>query len=203
MGGAIHYTYTGSRGVPLKFTKLALNDAYLVSCEPHRDDRGFFSRSFCQSEFEKLGLKCQIIQSNVSYNKIRGTLRGMHFQKEPHSEAKLVRCTRGSIFDVIIDLRPNSETYCKWVGFELTEDNNDMLYIPEGFAHGFQTLSDKTEVSYQMFSPFVANAASGVRWDDPVFKIIWPLEPTIISEKDLSYPDYCLESHPPFTANVI
>jgi dTDP-4-dehydrorhamnose 3,5-epimerase len=135
-------------------------------------------------------LKTEIAQSNVSFNRKKGTLRGMHFQRPPRAEAKLVRCTQGSIYDVVIDLRPDSATFCKWIGIELRADNRTALYIPEGFAHGFQTLRDNTELFYQMFTSYAPEWQRGVRWDDPAFDIKWPLPDPIMSERDRSYPPF-------------
>lgn len=172
----------------MKFTETKLKGAYIIEIEPIKDERGFFARSFCKNEFEKLGLNPEILQCNVSYNKKAGTLRGMHFQREPYGETKIVSCTKGAIYDVIIDLRENSETFCKWEAVELTESNGKMLYIPEGFAHGFQTFVDDTIVYYQMGHYYNPEHADGVRWDDPKFAIKWSaFENRIISEKDKSY----------------
>ncbi len=170
------------------FTETKLRGAFVVDLERLDDERGFFARSFCQEEFRARGLKTAIAQSNVSFNRKMGTLRGMHFQKRPRAEAKLVRCTRGSIYDVIIDLRPDSVTFCKWTGIELSADNGTGLYIPEGFAHGFQALSDNTELYYHMFTAYDPEWQRGVRWDDPAFGITWPLPDAIISERDRSFP---------------
>lgn len=172
------------------FNETKLKGAYIIEIEPIEDDRGFFARSFCRKEFEQYGLNLCIVQCNISFNKKKGTLRGMHYQAVPHEEAKLVSCTKGSIYDVIIDLRSGSPTYCRWISVEISAENRKMLYIPEGFAHGFQTLEDDTEVFYQMSEFFHPESARGVRWDDPVFGIEWPEQGfKIISEKDLEYPD--------------
>lgn len=172
------------------FTETALKGAYIIELQPIADERGFFARSFCLQEFTAYGLKNEVAQCNVSYNKKKGTLRGMHFQKPPKAEAKLVRCTRGEIFDIIIDLRPDSPTYCQWEGVVLSADNHRSLYIPEGFAHGFQTLQENSEVFYQMFELYAPECASGVRWDDPAFDIHWPVPNPVLSEKDSSYSLY-------------
>ena len=172
----------------MKFAETIFKGAYVVHLEPMEDERGFFARSFCQKEFAALELKVGVAQCNVSFNKQRGTLRGMHFQLPPRAEAKLVCCTRGAIYDVIIDLRPNSPSYCQWVAVELTADNFAALYIPEGLAHGFQTLQDNSEVFYLMFEFYAPECARGVRWDDPAFGIRWPLPNPIVSPRDLSYP---------------
>lgn len=174
----------------MTFTETGLKGAYIVGVEPIEDERGFFARSFCLKEFGAHGLKAEVAQCNVSFNKKKGTLRGMHFQLPPKAEAKLVRCTRGSIYDVIIDLRPDSRTFCRWEAVELTEHNYTSLYIPEGFAHGFQTLLEDTEVFYQMFEFYSPECSSGVRWDDPAFGIKWPIEDLTISERDAGYPLY-------------
>lgn len=172
----------------MKFIETKLKGACIIEPERLEDERGFFARSFCQNEFEAHGLNPRVVQCNISYNKREGTLRGMHYQVAPMAEAKLVRCTRGAIYDVIIDLRPESPTYCQWAPVELTADNRGMLYIPEGFAHGFQTLEDDTEVLYQMSEFYTPDCVRGVRWDDPAFGIEWPLNTKIISEKDKNYP---------------
>jgi dTDP-4-dehydrorhamnose 3,5-epimerase len=181
----------------MKFTETKLKGAYVIELEQKMDERGFFARSFCQQEFSAQGLKTSIAQCNVSFNEKKGTLRGMHFQMAPKAEAKLVRCTRGRIYDVIIDLRPDSPTYCQWLSVELGDGPTAhsspltaygrMLYIPEGFAHGFQTLEVDTEVFYHMFEFYSPYHASGVRWDDPAFGITWPLPNPIMSEKDKEY----------------
>ena len=173
----------------MKFKETKLKGAYIISLEPLTDERGFFARSFCQEEFEKHGLNLRIVQCDISYNKKRGTLRGMHYQAAPYVEAKLVSCVRGLMYDVITDLRPASPTYRKWFAVELSAENYEMLYIPEGFAHGFQTLEDDTVVYYQMSEFYHPECARGVRWDDPAFGIKWPIEPKIISDKDKNLPD--------------
>lgn len=174
----------------MRFIPTALADAYLIEPELISDERGFFARTYCQNEFAAKGLKTDSVQCNISCNKIRGTLRGMHFQRQPNAEAKLVRCTAGAIYDAIIDLRQGSRTFSKWAAFELTALNRKALYIPEGFAHGFQTLEDDTEVLYQMFNFFAPESAWGVRWNDPAFQIEWPLNISIMSDKDRAYPDF-------------
>lgn len=174
----------------MKFTETKLKGAYLIELEPIDDERGFFARSFCQKEFEEQDINFQIAQCNISYNIKRGTLRGMHYQAAPYEEAKLVSCPHGSIYDVIIDLRPGSLTYCEWTAFELDGKNYRMIYVPKGFAHGFQTLKDNTVVLYQMSEFYYSECARGVRWDDPLFRIKWPYPPTAISGKDQSYPYY-------------
>ena len=167
-----------------------LTGAFQIEPERHSDHRGFFARTYCREEFAKAGLQVTFVQSNVSFNLKRGTLRGMHFQADPKPEGKLVRVTKGAIVDVILDLRKSSATYCQWQAFELTDENRNSLYIPPGFAHGFQTLSDDSEVFYEMTETFHADLARGVRWNDRAFGISWPLLDPILSEKDASYPDF-------------
>ncbi|WP_449245244.1 dTDP-4-dehydrorhamnose 3,5-epimerase [Desulfobacca acetoxidans] len=169
------------------FCETRLKGAFIIELEPIADARGFFARTWCQREFAAHGLKSRFVQCNISYNKKKGTLRGMHYQIAPHAEAKVVRCTRGAIYDVIIDLRPDSLTFKQWLAVELTADNRRMLYIPEEFAHGFQTLEDDTEVFYQMSEFYHPECARGVRWDDEAFGIEWQGEIPIISENDRSY----------------
>jgi dTDP-4-dehydrorhamnose 3,5-epimerase len=168
----------------------ALAGARLVELEPIEDERGFFARSFCRREFEQAGLEPCIVQCNVSFNRRRGTLRGMHFQRAPHAEAKLVRCTRGAVYDVIVDLRPDSPAFRRWLGVELSAENRRALYVPRGFGHGFQSLQDDCEVLYQMSDFYAPQAAGGVRWNDPAFAIRWPIEPPIVSARDAAYPDF-------------
>ena len=172
------------------FTETSLAGAYVVTPEPIEDARGFFARSFSREEFAERKLETRVVQCSLSFNRRAGTLRGLHYQRAPHGEAKFVRCTRGSLFDVIVDLRAGSPTFRSWVGVELTDENRASLYVPRGFAHGFQTLLDETEVFYMISDPHVPEAATGVRWDDPTFGIEWPLgAPTEISEKDRAWPD--------------
>lgn len=166
------------------FTETKLKGAYVIDISPIADERGFFSRLYCKTEFEKQGLNTHMVQANLSRNHKKGTLRGLHLQSAPFEETKLVRCTRGSIYDVIVDLRPASETFKQWIGLELTAGNYRMLYVPEGFAHGFITLEDDTEVSYQVTEFYTPLTEQGCRWDDPSFHIEWPLKPEVISEKD-------------------
>jgi dTDP-4-dehydrorhamnose 3,5-epimerase len=173
------------------FTETKLKGAYIIEPECLDDERGFFARTFCRKEFEKHGLNPSVAQCNISYNRKKGTLRGMHYQVSPYGEAKLVTCFAGSIYDVIIDLRPDSTTYCDWLATELSaHGRRNMLYIPEGFAHGFQTLEDNSEVFYQMSQFYVPGSAKGVRWNDPAFAIRWPECPPILSDRDKSYPDF-------------
>ena len=170
------------------FGKTSLKDAWLIDLEKRGDDRGFFARSMCQREFAAHGLDSSYVQQNTSFSATRGTLRGMHFQREPHTEAKLVRCLNGSIFDVIIDLRPSSPTYRCHEAFELTGEGRRQLYVPRGFAHGFQTLCANVEVAYLVTNFYTREAEGGVRYDDPAIGIQWPLPVTIISEKDKNWP---------------
>lgn len=174
------------------FTQTPLAGAFVVEPEPVRDERGFFARAWCQREFEVQGLASRWAQCNLSFNTKTGTLRGMHYQTAPHAEAKLIRCTRGAIHDVIVDLRPESPTFKQHFGTVLTSENRRMLYAPEGFAHGFLTLEDDTEVFYQMSAFYEPSFARGVRWNDPSFGIRWPGEVRVISEKDRNYPDFAL-----------
>ncbi len=170
--------------------ELSIPGVYLMTPKKIADERGFFARSWCRREIADVGLNADIVQTNISRNEHTGTLRGMHFQRPPHAEVKLVRCTRGAIFDVVVDIRPESDTYRHWLSIELTENNHQTLYIPKGFAHGFQTLSDHTEILYQHSEFYYPESADGFRWDDPAFGIEWPEAPAgrIISEKDRNWP---------------
>jgi dTDP-4-dehydrorhamnose 3,5-epimerase len=177
----------------VKLVPTELAGAHVVELEPLRDERGWFARTFDAEAFAELGLDARVSQCNTSFNERAGTLRGLHYQAEPHGEGKLVRCTRGAVFDVLVDLRPGSATFCRWQGFELRADGVVSLFIPAGFAHGFQTLEDASEVDYQMTYHHVPEAARGVRWDDPAFRIAWPEPPPggrTMSERDASYPDF-------------
>lgn len=174
----------------MRFIASGLPGAYVIEPDLISDARGFFARTYCRDEFESKGLNPNLAQCNVSYNTRRGTLRGMHYQVSPHPEAKLVRCTHGAMFDVVVDLRPDSATFRKWFGVELTSVNRKAVYVPEGFAHGFLTLTDDTEVLYHMSEFFHAECASGIRWDDPVFSIQWPGDVKVISERDRNYRDF-------------
>jgi dTDP-4-dehydrorhamnose 3,5-epimerase len=175
----------------LIFTETTVSGAFVIDLEPRGDERGFFARTFCRAEFEEHGLNPYIDQCNLSRSVQAGTLRGMHFQLPPHEEAKLVRCTRGALYDVALDLRPDSPSYLRWVGAELTAENHRMLYVPEGCAHGFQTLVAETEVFYQVSAAYAPDAERGVRWNDEAFQIEWPeVEDRVISDKDRSWPDY-------------
>jgi dTDP-4-dehydrorhamnose 3,5-epimerase len=172
------------------FTETRLKGAFIIEPERFEDERGFFALSWSERVFAERGLESTLVECNISFNRKKGTLRGMHYQQAPYGQAKLVRCTMGAIFDVIIDLRPSSPTVKQWVGVELTAVNRLMLYIPDGFAHGFQTLADNTEVSYQMSEVYNPESARGVRWDDPTFNIGWPLKVMVIAERDDSYSSY-------------
>ena len=172
----------------MEFTKTSLADAMLIDIRKLADERGYFARTFCAEEFGKAGLETRFPQSNHSHNLRAGTLRGMHFQRAPHAEVKVVRCVQGAIHDVIIDLRPESPTYRRWEGFDLDAGSGRMLYVPAGFAHGFQTLQDDTAVSYQVSHPYTPGAEGGVRFDDPAFGIAWPLPVGTISDKDAAWP---------------
>jgi dTDP-4-dehydrorhamnose 3,5-epimerase len=173
------------------FTETKLSGAYIINLEPNEDERGFFARTYCEREFKRLGLKPCSAQCNLSYNQKKGTLRGMHYQADPFSEAKLITCLTGAIYDVIIDLRPDSTTYGQWFSSEIRASRRrSMLYVPEYFAHGFQTLEDDTEVFYQMSEFYYPESARGLRWNDPAFNIDWPEGQRLISVKDQSYPDF-------------
>jgi dTDP-4-dehydrorhamnose 3,5-epimerase len=178
----------------MRFTETIVRGAYLVDIERREDDRGYFARAFCQREFEALGLSTRIAQVNWSMNVKKGTLRGMHLQAAPHREAKVVCCTRGALYDVVLDLRPDSPSYLRWASAELTPENHGMLYIPGGCGHGFQTLSDETEILYLMSEFYSPAHARGYRFDDPAFRIDWPLEVTSISPADLAWPEFNAES---------
>lgn len=174
----------------MKFIETGLQGAVIVEIEKLQDQRGFFARTWCKREFEKYGLDATLVQANVSYNLRKGTLRGMHYQVEPYGETKLVRCTQGAICDVIIDLRPESPTYRKWVGVELTAENYRMLFVPQMFAHGFQTLVDDSVVTYQVGQFYTSGSERGIRYNDPAFGLRWPVEVSVISDKDKSWPDF-------------
>ncbi len=174
----------------MKFREISLKDAFIIQPEEISDERGFFARSYCFKEYQEHGLNTKIAQCNISFTSRKGTLRGMHYQAAPYQEEKLVRCTRGAIYDVIIDLRPDSQTYLKHYGIQLDALNRLMLYVPKGFAHGFITLKNKTEVFYQMSDFYMPESARGYRWNDPSFNIVWPIEVQVISERDRSYADY-------------
>jgi len=172
------------------FQATKLPGVYAIDVERKADERGFFARSWCCDEFESNGLNPRLVQCSVSFNTLRGTLRGMHYQAPPYPETKLVRCTRGAIYDVVVDIRPNSPTFKQWVAVTLTAENRRTVYVPEGCAHGFLTLEDETEVLYQMSEFYHPESAMGVRWDDGAFAISWPGTVEVISERDRSYPDF-------------
>jgi dTDP-4-dehydrorhamnose 3,5-epimerase len=175
----------------MRFDALAIGQAFVARIEPHADERGFFARTYCAQEFRDAGLPAEVVQASVSYNISRGTVRGMHFQWPPSREGKLVRCIRGSMFDVLLDLRPDSPTYLRHVSVELSDANRDAVFVPHGVAHGFQTLADSTEVLYQMTDVFAAELADGVRWNDPAFGIQWPVkERIVLSDRDANYPNF-------------
>jgi dTDP-4-dehydrorhamnose 3,5-epimerase len=174
----------------MTFHGTKLQGVFEIRIEPLRDERGFFARSWCQAEFKAHGLNPALVQCNISFNGRKGTLRGMHYQLPPYAEAKLIRCARGAIYDVIVDLRRESPTFKQWVSVVLTAEKRNMAYVPEDCAHGFLTLEDDTEVLYQMSQFFSAESARGVRWDDPAFQIAWPHEIAVISERDKNYPDF-------------
>lgn len=176
----------------MRFVETPIRGAYVVELEPLGDDRGSFARTFDAELFRMHGLESSVSQCSTSHNEREGTLRGLHYQEAPHGETKLVRCTHGAIYDVIVDLRPESASYCHWFGVELTPGNHKSLYIPVGVAHGFQSLAPESDVHYQMGQPYVPEAARGVRWDDPAFGIRWPEAPggRVISEADRAYPDF-------------
>ena len=177
----------------MRFVETGLEGLWLIELEPHADERGSFARTYDHDEFAARGLDPAVRQCSTSFNVRAGTLRGLHFQAAPHEEVKLLRCTRGAVFDVAVDLRPESATHRRWFGVELTPDNARQLYIPPGFAHGFQTLADASEVHYSIGTDYVPELARGVRWDDPAFGVQWPEPPAggrIMSERDATYPDY-------------
>jgi dTDP-4-dehydrorhamnose 3,5-epimerase len=187
MGREICNSHTRGENFILIFTKTDVKGAYIVELEKIHDERGFFARSWDKKEFEMKGIDSNLVQCSISFNKLKGTLRGIHYQKVPFEESKLVSCTKGKIFDVVIDLRPNSTSYKKWISVELTEQNQKMIFIPKGCAHGFQTLDDNTEVFYQISEVYNPESSRGIRWNDPKFNINWPLEISNISEKDIAY----------------
>jgi len=174
----------------MKITPLNVEGVALIEIETFADERGFFARSFCEQEFADAGLTFNVVQSNLSQNIKKGTLRGLHFQAQPKSDPKLVSCINGAIFDVVVDVREGSPTYCQWSGVELTADNHKSLFVPPGCAHGFITLTDDALVHYQMGETFVADLARGVRWNDPAFGVEWPMDPIVISDRDATYPDF-------------
>lgn len=174
----------------MKFTESRIPGAWIIDVTPIPDNRGLFAMTWLPDEFRKRGIEPALAQCNLAFNYKRGTLRGMHFQKAPHAQAKIIRCTRGALLDVIIDLRPESPACCKWEAVELTADNRRMLYMPEGIAHGYLTLTDDAEAYYHASAPWEPKAESGARWDDPAFAVTWPFPPLVISGKDAAWPDY-------------
>ena len=175
----------------MKFIKTELKDCYVIETEPKFDERGLFVRIFCKDELlDATGVAFDVVQSNIAHNKKRATLRGMHYQEHPFQEAKIVRCIKGAIYDVVVDLRPGSATFCRWFAVELNPDNHKMLYVPKDFAHGYITLKDDTEIIYFVSETYRSGSEKGVRWNDPVFDIKWPLKPELISDKDMNFPDF-------------
>lgn len=174
----------------MTFHETKLSGVFQIGIEPHPDQRGFFARSWCQQEFEEKGLNPRLVQCSLSYNAGKGTLRGLHYQAAPHPEAKLVRCTKGAIYDVVVDLRRDSPTFKEWVGMVLSDESREMVYVAAGCAHGFLTLEDSTEIFYQISEFYHPDLARGVRWNDPAFHIEWPGEVRVISERDQGYPDF-------------
>ena len=172
----------------MTFTETPLKGAFIIDIEPIIDSRGFFANTWALDEFERAGLDSTMVACNLAWNKAKGTLRGMHFQQDPFAQIKLVRCTRGALLDVIVDLRPGSKTFCRWTGIELSADSRRMIYVPRGFAHGYLTLADDTEAHYNVSAGYAPDHATGVRWDDPAFGIDWPFEPTVISPRDREWP---------------
>jgi dTDP-4-dehydrorhamnose 3,5-epimerase len=174
----------------MTFHETKIPGVFEINLERKSDERGFFARSWCQKEFEDRGLNSKIVQCSVSFNARKGTLRGVHYQAVPYAETKIVRCTRGGIYDVVVDLRPQSPTFKHWIAVVLTETKRNMVYVPEGCAHGFLTLEDETEVLYQMSEVYNSESARGIRWDDPAFRIVWPARVEVISERDRTYSDF-------------
>jgi dTDP-4-dehydrorhamnose 3,5-epimerase len=172
------------------FNETPIAGAYTIDLELRSDDRGFFARSWCQDEFAAHGLQTRIVQCNTSFNHRAATIRGLHYQRPPHAEVKIIRCTRGAIWDVIVDLRPSSPSYLRWFGTELTASNRRMMYVPEEFAHGYITLEPETETFYQVSEFYTPGAEGGIRWNDPAIGIDWPVEPLVVSDKDAGHPDF-------------
>ncbi|CAN5644547.1 dTDP-4-dehydrorhamnose 3,5-epimerase [soil metagenome] len=187
----------------MNFSETKLEGAYLIEPERKEDERGFFTRTWCQREFGEQNLETQLVQCNLSFNHKAGTVRGMHYQLPPFAETKLVRCTQGAIFDVVIDLRPASATFLQWIGMELTQANRLMLYVPQGFAHGFQTLADNSEVFYQMSEFYAPEYACGLRWDDPAFDILWPQAVSVIAARDQQYTNCKPNEFHLFSDNIV
>jgi dTDP-4-dehydrorhamnose 3,5-epimerase len=172
------------------FNKTTLSGVLEIDIKPNVDDRGFFARTWCQREFEEHGLNSKLAQCSISFNERKGTLRGVHYQADPYPEAKLVRCTEGAIYELVVDLRPHSSTYKKWISLTLDAKKHNMVYVPEGCAHGFLTLADKTEVLYQISEFYHPDLGRGIRWNDPAFQFVWPQKIEVISERDRSFPDF-------------
>lgn len=179
----------------MKFTETKLKGAYIIELEKHEDDRGFFARAFCKKEYKEVGLRNEIVQINNSESKYKGTLRGMHYQLPPKAEDKIVRCINGAIYDVIIDVRKDSDTFGEWFGIELSADNKKSLFVPKGFAHGNISLEDNSELFYLVTEYYASDYERGIRWNDPKFDIKWPIEPIDISEKDKNHPDFDPKYH--------
>ncbi|WP_051110601.1 dTDP-4-dehydrorhamnose 3,5-epimerase family protein [Longispora albida] len=186
MGTPLSHRYTAR----VRFNSLPVAGAYLIEPEPIIDNRGFFARVWCADEFTGHGLVSEFVQGSIAQNALAGTLRGMHWQVDPHREVKLVRVTRGSIWDVIVDVRPDSPSYLRHAAVELTAENHSTLYVPAGFAHGYITLTDDVEITYQMSARFAPDSYRGARWDDPAFGIPWPMAPKVIADRDATYPDF-------------
>ncbi len=178
----------------MRFSETGLRGAFVIEPERREDERGYFARIYCEEEFGSHGLPGRMVQSSMSFTRKANTLRGMHYQLEPYAEDKLVRCTRGAIWDAIVDIRPQSPTFCEWLGIELTEENGRMLLVPKGFAHGFVTLTDDVAIAYQMSTAYAPEAARGARHDDPAFGIQWPVPVADMSEKDRSWPGFSTHS---------
>lgn len=177
----------------MKFTETKLKGSYVIEIENRKDDRGSFGRAWCMNEFREHGLNGNVCQINTSFTIKKGTVRGMHFQVDPYQETKLLRCTKGRIYDVMVDLRPESPTFLQWFGIELSDDNYKMVYVPENFAHGFISLVDNCEVYYPVTQFYTPGAERGIRWNDPSLKIEWPVPVEVVSEKDKNHPDFSLE----------
>ena len=175
------------------FEETVLKGSFTIDLNKHEDDRGLFARTYCQREFKEQGIMVEMVQANMSTNKVKGTLRGLHYQINPHQEGKLIRCTKGALYDVIIDLRPGSPTYREWFGVELTEHNQRALFVPKDFAHGFITLENDTTAFYMVSEFYMPGAECGIRWNDPSFGIKWPTEPKCISKKDSNWEDFTVE----------
>lgn len=200
MGGQVHRSYPGGRclvaisATVVLFERTPIDGVFVVVPERFEDERGFFARTYCDDDFAEHGLESRFVQCNVSWNRSKGTLRGMHYQTSPHGEVKLVRTTAGAILDVVVDIRRGSRTHLKHFAVELTAENRNALYIPKGMAHGFLTLADDTEVFYQMSDKYAPDFARGLRWDDPAFAIEWPFEPLVMNQRDATYADYTAQA---------